>query len=212
MLKSKIKIGISLRITEASNYTEKRDSLSHDWAQFLEEIDIVPILIPNTISNINEFLENLDLDGLILSGGDNIGDTPKRDKTELEITNYCINKKLPILGVCRGMQILNSFFQGNVTSNNTDSHVRKSHFIKIVDDKLKLSNNKYSVNSFHENLIHKKSLGQNLKIFAISDFDNSIEGFFHESLPIVGVMWHPEREPNKFNQILVYNFFKTRLE
>ena len=88
MLKSKIKIGISLRITEASNYTEKRDSLSHDWAQFLEEIDIVPILIPNTISNINEFLENLDLDGLILSGGDNIGDDQKRDQTENKIINF----------------------------------------------------------------------------------------------------------------------------
>ena len=140
------------------------------------------------------------------------GDTPKRDKTELEIINYCINKKLPIFGVCRGMQMLNSFFQGNITTNKTDSHVRKSHTIKIVNQKLKLSNNKYFVNSFHKNLIHEKSLGKSLEIFAISDFDNSIEGFFHESLPIIGVMWHPEREPNKFNQILVSNFFKTRLE
>ena len=54
----KIKIGISLRITNAINYEEKRDSLSHDWVEFLESINIIPILIPNSISNVDDFLEN----------------------------------------------------------------------------------------------------------------------------------------------------------
>jgi N5-(cytidine 5'-diphosphoramidyl)-L-glutamine hydrolase len=206
-----LKIGISMRIVKDNDYHEERDALSHDWSTFSELTNMTLIHISNS-KNVKSFLEQMDLDGVILSGGDNIGDTPKRDKTELEIINYCINKKLPIFGVCRGMQILNSFFQGNITTINNDSHVKKSHTIKIVNEKLKLSNNKYSVNSFHKNLIHEKSLGKSLKIFAISDFDNSIEGFFHEFLPIIGVMWHPEREPNEFNQILVSNFFKTRLE
>ena len=206
-----LKIGISMRIVKDNDYHEERDALSHDWSIFSELTGIILIHISNS-KNVISFLEQMDLDGVILSGGDNIGDTPKRDKTELEIINYCINKKLPIFGVCRGMQILNSFFQGNVSSNNTDLHIRKSHTIKIVNEKLKLPNNEYSVNSFHKNLIHEKFLGKNLIIFAISDFDNSIEGFFHETLPIIGVMWHPEREPNEFNQNLVTNFFKTRLE
>ena len=132
MLKSKIKIGISLRITEASNYTEKRDSLSHDWAQFLEEIDIVPILIPNTISNINEFLENLDLDGLILSGGDNIGDDQKRDQTENKIINFGLSNKLPIFGVCRGMQMLNVFFNGTIDESSNPITLEIPILLKLI--------------------------------------------------------------------------------
>ena len=61
-------IGISLRITNAKDYDEKRDSLSHDWPIFLEKIQAIPIWIPNIISNLPQFLQELDLDGIILSG------------------------------------------------------------------------------------------------------------------------------------------------
>ena len=206
-----LKIGISMRIIKAQNYDEERDALSHDWSTFsqLTGITLIPIL---NSDNVLSFLEKMNLDGVILSGGDSIGVTPKRDKIELEIINYCINKKLPIFGVCRGMQILNSFFHGNMTNDLTNLHVKQTHQVKITNNILELFNDKqYSVNSYHNNLIHEQSLGDNLKIFAMSEFDNTVEGFFHESLPIIGVMWHPERTPDEFNQNLVNTFFKSRL-
>lgn len=57
----KTKIGISLRVVEATSYNEKRDALSHDWSAFLEKLNIVPILIPNTLSNIESFLNEFEL-------------------------------------------------------------------------------------------------------------------------------------------------------
>ena len=62
----KPKIGISLRITNAQNYVEKRDSISHDWPVFLEQLGFSPLLIPNTISDIPTFLDEMKISGLII--------------------------------------------------------------------------------------------------------------------------------------------------
>ena len=76
------KIGITLRTVNASNYDEQRDALSQDWPPFLEKINLTPIFIPNSLDNITEFLDKIEVDGFILSGGDNVGDNPLRDNTE----------------------------------------------------------------------------------------------------------------------------------
>ena len=89
-----MKIGVSLRVVNAPNYDEKRDALSHDWISLLEEIELVPILIPNKLKNVNHFLETLEIKGLILSGGDNIGDNQERDETERELIKFSISKFL----------------------------------------------------------------------------------------------------------------------
>ena len=132
MTDSKIKIGISLRITNAEQYSEKRDALSHDWTLFFEGINVFPVLIPNTISNVREFLEKMQLDGFLLSGGDNIGDNSDRDKTEQEIIRFGLDNNLPIFGVCRGMQLINNYFGGKISTDGSTIHLAKKHNISII--------------------------------------------------------------------------------
>ncbi len=205
----KTRVGISLRIMKEPNYDESRDALSHDWAQFLEKINLIPILIPNNLKNISDFIDDLDIEGLILSGGDNLGEHPIRDSTEKSLLEYSIKNKIPIFGVCRGMQIINDFFGGDIVKTSTQNHVNTSHNINIKNSpNYKIFNlNSIEVNSFHNNIINSDILGDNLDPFAIAD-DKTIEGFYHKTLPIMGVMWHPERSQNENNTQLLKKVFQ----
>lgn len=207
-----LKIGITFRITNADSYEETRDSLSHDWPIFLEKINAIPIWIPNSLSNLTPFLEQMELDGIILSGGDNIGEFPMRDETEKKLINFAVRKNIPILGVCRGMQVLNEFFGGNTEILNNDNHVGNNHIVQIEHDLFsKLINcSEITVNSFHRNIIPSSSLAKILKPIALSKTDDTIEAFIHEELPIIGVMWHPEREQKSFDEKIVHGIFKIK--
>ena len=208
MKSSHRKIGISLRIVKAENYDEQRDALSHDWVLLLENLGFHPILIPNSLSDLELFLKDLELDGLILSGGDNIGDTPIRDNVEREIINYSIKEKIPLIGVCRGMQILNQYFSGAVTKTNSQDHVNIHHNLRIIHPQFSnFLTDSINVNSFHKNLITQEILGKDLKSFANYERDNTVEGFFHIKYPILGVMWHPERENNSITKLIINKIF-----
>jgi len=213
MINSKLKIGISSRIINAQNYDEKRDAISHDWPKLLEKIESNIIFIPNKLTNVEDFLNDIGIDGLILSGGDNIGDDKERDDTEIKILNFAIKNKIPLLGVCRGMQVINKFFSGSIEKNSDSSHVKNSHVINFINNDiiLSLKKNSLKVNSFHNNIITNSNLGKNIQAFAITDNDKTVEGFFHTSLPIVGVMWHPERDFNHENQLILKHIFNKRL-
>lgn len=205
----KLRIGVSTRIIHSKNYVDDRDALSHDWVSLLEKIDIHPILIPNSLLEIEKFLDDMDLDGIILSGGDNIGEFPLRDKNENKIMKYAINKKMPIFGVCRGMQIINQFFGGDVIKTEDREHVGKSHSIIVNKEKIFsfLDDEEIMVNSFHNNIIIEKKLGKNLTSIAKDTNDETIEAFIHSSHPIIGTMWHPERMKDENNYNLIKIFF-----
>ncbi len=202
-------IGISLRITNAKDYDEKRDSLSHDWPKLMEELGINIVFIPNSLKNIRSYLSELNLSGFIISGGDNIGDNVERDKTEIEMIKFAMKNKIPLFGVCRGMQIINKFFDGTISTSEKSNHVGKYHNINIINQNFfKFFKNKNTkVNSFHNNLIYNENLGSDLIPFATISEDGTVEGFFHKLFPIIGVMWHPERQATIESKTMLKHFF-----
>ena len=119
-------------------------------------------------------------------------------------------KKIPTLGICRGLQLINEHFGGIQTKNQTNSHIGKNHELDIVDEKFRkiLNCKKIITNSFHKNTISTSQLSLNLRPIAIHTVDKTVEAAFHETLPIVGLMWHPERNSDKFDKQIISSIFK----
>ncbi len=206
------KIGISLRVENIAKYNEKRDAISQDWIKFCNKAEFIPILIPNNLKDIKRFLKTVDVDILVFSGGDNIGDDAGRDKTEKNMLEYAIKNDIPSLGVCRGMQFFNKYFGGIIEKTNSNNHVRTRHKVRFLDKGFQKVIGKKStiVNSFHKNLIKTKNLGKGLVSFGIVEFDETVEAFYHEKFPIIGIMWHPERESNFNKEIKLIKILEKR--
>mgnify|MGYP001311640290 CR=1 FL=1 len=194
-----MKIFISQNISKVKSYKEKVNYLSSDWSAFLEknrpDLKIIPI--PNIPKLVDEYYQYFKPDGLILSNGNDIGEFAERDNTEYKLIKKFVKEKKPILGVCRGFQILNYYFSEFdskcLKRLVEDNHINKNHFVKICDEKfLFLKQNKIKVNSYHKYGVLKKKLAKNFKVFAIYNED-LVEGFFDSQRKIYGVQWHIER-------------------
>ena len=155
--------------------------------------------------------------GLLLPGGGDI--TPaffgERDKgsrnidTELDILQFqaldiCVRNGLPALGICKGMQLINIAFGGTIMQDMTESHLHLTpggdvyHNTELEPDTMlhALYGNHALVNSAHHQCLNR--LGSDLKIIQRCCTDGCPEAIIHESLPILGLQWHPERlNPNQ---------------
>ena len=206
-------VAVSMRITNEVNYHEIRDSISHDLVNNLVNQNLVPILIPNSDLELDKFFKKIPIDGLILSGGDDLifeknlsqekKNKYKRDKVERNLLNFALCKKIPIIGICRGMQLINIHFGGKLTLLSKKDHINTNHVVTNIVNTNIFPEKKFIVNSFHQNIIKKEDMASEFFEILYSE-DNSVESFAHKELPIIGVMFHPER---KFKQDRINTFF-----
>lgn len=105
-------------------------------------------------------------------------------------------RKKPLLGICRGMQLLNVFFHGSLYAHIDEGSHAPDHIHPLhIESDTPLSHlypSSFSVNSFHHQCAAR--LGEKLCCFAKSS-DGHIEGIVHQRLPFLGVQWHPELLP-----------------
>lgn len=144
-------------------------------------------------------------DGLLLSGGSDMDASlfgqaqhPRagqpdlaRDHEELDLlAAFCACAK-PVFGICRGMQVLNVYFGGDLIQH-LDDHDGTPHTISAVPGSRvhDLCGASFTANSFHHQAVDR--LGDGLHVTARAA-DGTIEAIEHETLPVYGVQWHPER-------------------
>ena len=179
-------VAITQRIDIQNN--ERRDALDQRWLQFLCTCDLIPILIPNNLKLVKCYIDQFKFSGIILTGGNDLvaygGDAPERDEVELYLLEYAIRTNTPLLGVCRGMQVIQHHF--GVVLSKVAGHVAEPH-------KVKINGIERLVNSFHK--FGAKDGAQDLEVLATAS-DGVIESVKHKKYLLRGIMWHPERESN----------------
>jgi N5-(cytidine 5'-diphosphoramidyl)-L-glutamine hydrolase len=182
-----MRIGLTMRPESIGPpYNEQRDCIDQRWTKLLIELGHVPIFIPTHIqlAPIKSLTEELELEGLILTGG---GVDSTRDLLEYELIVGAVTRKLPLLGVCRGFQILNQYYGGGVSSTVV-GHRATRHSVVWEGQRIE-------TNSYHDHVIWTEELADLLIPTGVCGMDVSVEAARHVHLPQYGVMWHPEREP-----------------
>ncbi|MBQ6967108.1 MAG: type 1 glutamine amidotransferase [Lachnospiraceae bacterium] len=175
-----------------------------------------------------------ELDGIILPGGADVdpalyheGNTASRelnrrlDWYELAVLSEAVKFKKPVLGICRGHQIINVFFGGSLIQNV--EHCEKHDYKEDKSDRVHgnvvlrdtfiydiFKEDSIVTNSAHHQAVMR--LGEGMNVAQYSD-DGLIEAAFHSELPVFGVQWHPERmclknkRPDTVDGIKVFEFF-----
>ena len=184
------------------NKSELRLGIDKKLIDWILTLGFNPILITNTNSlNYFHYQSLSKIKGIILSGGNEINKRSLRYRIEKKLVDISKKKKIPLLGICHGLQFINSIEGGSLKKVN--NHVRIKHNIKSkYDYPLK-------VNSYHEYSINK--LGKNFQVISKSN-DGEIEAIGHKKYNWLGWMWHPERD-KKFDKKLIKiakNFFSSR--
>ena len=206
-------IGIS------GNFRDGDCTLAQAYYMSVVEAGGTPVVIPS-YDDEKALVSLLDtLDGIVLSGGadidpdylaeeplDCVSVNPRRDLQELTLVRLAADRQIPILGICRGIQILTAALGGKLYQDIKTQHDRPciehsqtiarglpSHDVQLEKDSLLYSffgKETLAVNSFHHQAVKEVPAG--FRVTAVAP-DGIIEGMESTAFrPILGVQWHPE--------------------
>ena len=182
-----------------NQHGEPADSLIHGCVDYTRALGFTPLPIPNDIASAREITQTIDYRFLFVTGGgfapidyfsnECVGYVPqaRRDEVELFLIHDAVAKGIPILGLCRGMHMLNGVFGGTLVRNGSNSAPRHDHYVTFPSGKQVL------VNTFHNNAIPIDQLSSEFDALAVETGTNNVECFISEKKRILGLQWHPER-------------------
>lgn len=221
-----IKIGVSAcffhpDLDRATFGPKTLSYLENDMAAYVARPNVMPILIPE-LPKAEKLAMVKEMEGLVLQGGSDLapetyGEQPIgrwlgdriRDEYELELMELFLDAGKPVLGICRGFQVMNAYYGGtlfqdietqrpeSIKHRDAIEYDRVHHAVRFAKDsfmeKLYADEKNPMVNSVHHQAV--KDLGKGLIPQAFCPEDEILEAFIHESAEpgkIMGVQWHPE--------------------
>lgn len=201
------------------NYDTGKCTLLEGYYRSVLEVGGTPLIIP-PCDDTDMMVSLLDrVDALILSGGGDInplylgeeplrelgGINPARDWHELMLVRLAANRQIPILGICRGIQVMTAALGGKLYqdiyreasatfkhSQDTERHVC-SHTVRIASGSLLhriLGTEMLPVNSFHHQAVKEAAPGFAATAYSADGIIEAMESTQHKSM--LGVQWHPE--------------------
>ena len=178
-------VAITQRVTVIPEYGERRDCLDQAWPRFIATCGLLPLPVPNVIEVALAMCGASDLAGLVLTGGNDLaalgGDAPERDATENALLDAAESRGLPVLGVCRGMQLIQQ--RCAVPLQRVEGHVTRRQVIHVDGEPRE-------VNSYHR--FGARESRPPLDVWAVAA-DGVVKAIRHTARPTTGIMWHPER-------------------
>lgn len=179
----------------------------------------IRLLPAEPVTTLNPMLVS-ECSALILPGGGDISPAffgernngSKNIDTELDILqfqafNYAMDQRLPTLGICKGMQVINVALGGTITQDLPTACIHQYagkdqyHNTTIMEGSClyQLYGAEALVNSAHHQGV--KRIGKGLCPIQWCSVDHCVEAITHETFPILGLQWHPERISPEFSSL-----------
>jgi putative glutamine amidotransferase len=177
-------VTITTRVDLHPDRGERRDGLDQRLSRLIVELGGVPVPVVNDWTAAEMLLNAIHPSAVVLSGGNDLdvvgGDAPERDRVERRILDWAAATQIPVLGICRGMQMI--AVEAGARLRRSNDHVCDAHLLHggLAGD----------VPSHHSWCVDDAPPG--FSVLAQTE-DGSCEAFLRDDKLMLGIMWHPER-------------------